>query len=271
MLYSNCQNESKQQQVQTLSSTKDTTASESLDTQIDFDFHMVIANVGFGSSTEIMNRISRADIKYNQTLPNPLSNEKKYQTSFSQALNYGTYTVDLAYLSNYEQSQQVINYYSIIYKLAKNIGATESFEKVVGSRLEQNANNKDSLSHIINQMYNSTDEYLRTNKRLESASLILTGSWVECQYILLNSLKGQSRNTKNKFLYDKVYEQKLHLNNLLKLLEHYKDKEGFQSFSNQLADIFTIYKGFQQETDVTQESIIKLCDKISGIRKGIIN
>ena len=158
----------------------------------DFKFHMAIANIP--SPFEIIDMLPKSGIPFNGELTNPTDNKSKYQTSTKQALNYGAYVVDLIYLSTNEQYSNVKQYYVTSREFAQKLDAGDSFERIAGSRVEQNIDNKDSINHVMDAVYAETDNYLRSNARLLAATEILCGSWIESQYITLNLLKGADRN-----------------------------------------------------------------------------
>lgn len=241
-----------------------TDSTEALNEVADYKFHNVLANIP--SPLELIQATAKTGVAYSKALPNSNDNATKYSTSAQKAMNYGVYAVDLGYLSVYEQSQDVIKCFATTRKMAQELGAGESFDKVASARFEKNMNNKDSLLKVLDQAYAATDDYLRSNARLESASLMLVGSWIESQHISMQSLRGLERTKETEFLYSKAYEQKMHLGNIISLLTEYNEKEDFKMVYAQLTELQNDFAGIKDASQLTKEAVGKLSDKITSIR-----
>ena len=195
----------------------------------DFKFSFTIANLP--SPLNVISTIYTTEVPFDNTLLNPTENVEKYLSSYKRAINYGIYGVDMAYIAYYGNKQDLYDYYSTAGKLAEQLGIQETFEKFT-DRFKDNYDNKDSIMAIVDQAYSETDKFLRTNSRLEIASFILAGSFMESLYIGSGLMKDQDRNEKYKTSFDKIYEQKLVLNNLADLFMQFKDKDAAEVESN---------------------------------------
>ncbi|MBK9477610.1 MAG: hypothetical protein KA450_05095 [Bacteroidia bacterium] len=234
----------------------------------DFKFHMAIANIP--SPFEIIDMLPKSGIPFNGELTNPTDNKSKYQTSTKQALNYGAYVVDLIYLSTNEQYSNVKQYYVTSREFAQKLDAGDSFERIAGSRVEQNIDNKDSINHVMDAVYAETDNYLRSNARLLAATEILCGSWIESQYITLNLLKGADRNATNEAIFQKVYEQNIHAESLVKLLAEFEKEKDFKGLITDIKDLAAMYKEIKS-SEVPKDLIAKISDKLASVRGKMIS
>ncbi|MEO8088086.1 MAG: hypothetical protein ABI763_14780 [Bacteroidota bacterium] len=220
----------------------------------DFKFSFTIANLP--SPMNVISTIYTTQVPFDNTLLNPTSNEEKYLSSYKRAINYGIYGVDMAYIAYYGNKQDLYDYYSTAGKLAEELGIQETFEKFT-DRFKENYNNKDSIMVIVDNAYSETDKFLRTNSRLEIASYILAGSFLESLYIGSGLMKDQDRGGKFKSSFDKIYEQKLVLNNLTELFTQFKDKEAAEVEAN-LLTIKKVYDGFTDPEQVGKEAMVKI-------------
>jgi hypothetical protein len=220
----------------------------------DFKFSFTIANLP--SPLNVISTIYTTQVPFDNTLLNPTDNAEKYLSSYKRAINYGIYGVDMAYIAYYGNKQDLYDYYSTAGKMAENLGIQETFEKFT-DRFKDNYDNKDSIMAIVDQAYLETDKFLRTNSRLEIASFILAGSFMESLYIGAGLMKDQDRNETYKSSFDKIYEQKLVLNNLADLFKQFKDKDAAEVESN-LQVIKTVYDGFTDPGQVNRESMQKI-------------
>ena len=232
----------------------------------DFKFSFTIANLP--SPLSVISTIYTTEVPFDNTLLNPTDNAEKYLSSYKRAINYGIYGVDMAYIAYYGNKQDLYDYYSTAGKLAENLGIQETFEKFT-DRFQDNYDNKDSIMAIVDQAYAETDKFLRTNSRLQIASFILAGSFLESLYIGSGLMKDQERDGKYKSSYDKIYEQKLVLNNLADLFTQFKDKDAAEVEAN-LQVIKKVYDGFTDPEQVNKESMQRIFAAASEARNNSI-
>jgi hypothetical protein len=122
-----------------------------VDDMVDFKFHYLIGNIP--SPMELVDALPSAGFTFSKDLLNNIDNEKKYNTSFKKAVNFGVYSVDMAYIASNEEFTMVKSYMATAQSLAKSLELSETFNKVVGDRLKNNAENKDSLKKVIDHAY----------------------------------------------------------------------------------------------------------------------
>lgn len=253
---------------QMVGQTKDTLSGK-INEEAEFQFDLTISNIP--APYNLMENLAQAGITYNKDLLNPTSNADKYTVTSKKALAFGVYNVDLGYLAVYNQNQDVINYFVQARKLAKDLGAGPYFDEISGDiKLDKSLGNKDQVLSILDKAYTASDKYLKNNQRLVAATLMLVGGWIESQYVTLNSIKDQARNPKNETIYKKVWEQRGHLANIIKLLEELKSEDGVADVLAGLKDVEPSYKELSQETDLTKEKVQGMVAKVTTLRNKTI-
>ena len=145
----------------------------------------------------------------------------KYNTSFKMAYSLGVFGADLGYLNIYDKSNQAIDYLAAINKLADGIKVGQFFDFETIQRLATSRENIDSLMYISVNSFNNMDSYLRENSRGHLSALMITGTWVEGLY-LVTQVANEKSNPK---LSDRIGEQKVNLNNIMLILDNYKEYE----------------------------------------------
>ena len=235
----------------------------------DFEFHTLVINIP--SPFTIISELPKAGLTFNKSLVNSADNASKYTTSSKKAMNYGSYIVDLVYLSTNEQFSDVKSYFKTCKDFAKSLGCADSFDKIAGSRIEKNIDKKDTINKVIDQIYTEMDGYLRSNDRLLAATQILVGSWVESQYITVGIIKDEAKNDKNKALFQKVTEQGNTVNKLVDLLNQFATEKEFSAVIDELKKLQTVYKDVKVGADIDKAQLAKIYDKLSGIRGKIVN
>ncbi len=231
-----------------------------------FRFSYTIANLP--SPMIIFDEFSKSNLPVDVNLLNPTSNVKNYTTTTKQAFNYGVYGVDLAYLVINERNTDIYNYYSASKYLAEDLNLGETFKKFV-DRFDSNSENRDSLTKVIDEAYGATDAYLRSNERLETASQILAGSWLECQYITVQLLKNVTRSESNDILFQRVWEQRLYLDNISKVMGEFTKNPDMASIKADFDSLLEIYKEPSDAKAIDSAFLNKLGDKLTKVRGNI--
>lgn len=173
--------------------------------------------------------LKRSGATYNEELLNPIENASKYNTTKSMALNLGIYSTDLSYASLFDQTQATIKYMTVSKKMAEGLGILNAIDNSVIERLEENINNRDVILETISETFLNTNSILEEDDRVAVGSIILVGGWIEGLYIA-TSLVEDINKVDNEMV-DRIIDQKLSLQTVLKLLEQ----------SNSNADVRELY------------------------------
>jgi hypothetical protein len=232
-----------------------------------FRFSYTIANLP--SPITIFDEVTRSSLPVDVSLLNPAGNVENYTTTMKQAFNYGIYGVDLAYLVINERNTDIYSYYTASKSLAEDLNLGETFKKFV-DRFESNSENRDSLTRVIDEAYAATDAYLRSNERLETASEILAGSWLECQYITVNLLKNVQRDPSNDILFQRVWEQRVYLDNIAKVLGEFTKNSEMAAIKADFDSLLEIYKEPVDAQAIDAAFLKKLSVKLGEVRGNII-
>jgi hypothetical protein len=240
------------------------TPAEPLDELRDFKFHKTIGNIPY-PATDLFQTVKKSQSAFDPALTNPVEKAAKYTGSTQKALNYGVYSMDLMYLAMFDRHSELKKYFATSRTMAKELDMSESFERYASESTLAALESNDSLVALVNSMYGEVDNYLRNNDRLNAASLILVGSWVESQYVSLSIVKGMPNAADYSA---KVYEQKLTLLNLLNMLEEFKGDKALAPTIASLKALMKVYDGINSADEVAP----KLNDIYNGtaaVRKQI--
>lgn len=235
----------------------------------DFKFRTLVINIP--SPFEIIAQFAKSGVPFKTGLVNPTDNVTKYTTSTEKAINYGVYVVDLVYLSSHEHYSDIKNYFETSVTLAKNLEFYESYANIVGARLENNIDKKDTINRIMDQVYTEMDNYLRSNNRLLTATHIIAGSWIESQYLTISLLKDENQTAANEALFQKVVEQSFTSKKLVDILKDYEKEKEFKPFIDEIKELDKLYGELHSSKDLTKEMLQKIHTKLSDIRTKMIN
>jgi hypothetical protein len=144
---------------------------------------------------------------------NSTTKVEKYFTESQKAVNLGIYGADLAYVSTYQQQQDIQVYLNAIKNLADKLGITYDYSKLLSDEYKEKFNNKDSLTSIVTNTIYDTYYYLDQKSNPDLAVTMVTGMWVELMYIGTNISQDSYNYTglvniisKQKASYEKVME-----------------------------------------------------------------
>ena len=193
------------------------------------------------SPIEMASLIKETGGEYNQNLLNATDNVDKYNTSFKQAFNIGIYSADLGYINIYEKTMSAMGYISAIKTLSDEIKVGQFFDFATLKNLASNSNNADSLLYISINSFNKMDAHLRSQKRGELSVLILAGAWLEG----LNIACQVNKVNPNQEMNERIGEQKMVLDNIVLILDLYKNNEYFTSLAGDFKSLKTIYDGIE--------------------------
>ncbi|MFM7218152.1 MAG: hypothetical protein ACKO1U_09055 [Bacteroidota bacterium] len=259
---SNSSTSTDQAAVDSLTSAPDTLSAETKEL-VDFKLFYTIANLP--SPIELINDVYNSDVPFNSELLNSTDNETKYNTSMKKAANYGVYGIDMAYAAFYGQNQDLINSYLTTKKMAERLNISETFEKFTAD-FENSQSSKDSLVKIIDRAYTETDAYLRKNNRYVAAAQALAGAVVEVEYLSVELMKKEKRSDKNKVVFEKIYNQRLYIDNLIGLFETLKSDKECASLLSELQLQRKALDEIKTADDLTPAAMEKLAVAVGRTR-----
>ncbi len=199
------------------------------------------------STSETADLLKEAGTGYDLNLMNDPKNKDKYNTLKKQALNLGIFGADLSYANVFEKSMEVQLYMESCQGLVKKLGIDAAIDENVWDRLEENKDDRDSLNSIISEVFFDLDTYLEENAKTEISGLIVAGGWIEGLFIATQMINDKMPNEKLK---QRVAEQKLSLENLIKLMQSYEDTENIREVRDDLNKLKVIY----DKIEITREA-----------------
>jgi hypothetical protein len=234
--------------------------------------------------------IKTAGATYNEKLLNPLGNVTGYTTNRSMALNLGIYTTDLSFASLFDQTQTSINYMQAAKKMADGLGILDAIDNNTIQKLEENVNNRDVIMDIISETFMASSSFLKENDRTAVAAIVLVGGWLEGLYIATQLVDPS--NIKNNKLVERIIDQKLSFDIVLKLLNENKQNPDVATLITEMNELKQIFNKIDIKTSkitvvpdkntnvttlksvstvsVTTETFQELTEKVKTIRNNFI-
>lgn len=215
---------------------------------------------------EINDALNKAKANYIIALCNPVEKVDMYITDKDKALNLGVYGANLSYSSTYGMKQETLKYLQVSKKLVDELQISTEFNKEFAERVQQNIDNKDSLTNIISNSYFDTYAFLQNNGKDYLSILVMTGSWVEGVYTTVEIAKS---TPKNELFLKVIANQKRTLAKLLELMEDNKESSNVESAIELL---YPIKKAFEPVVDenLTPQQFEDISKAVLSVRKKIV-
>lgn len=211
----------------------------------------VIQNIS--SPVEMASIIKATGVDFSQKILNNTDNVDAYNTSYKRALNLGVYSADLGYINTFDKNNIVVSYLVAIKTLSEGIKVGQFFDFTALKRMATNSNNLDSLMQISISSFNQMDSYLRSQKRSNVSSLIVTGAWIEGLYITGNVIE----QTNDENLINRVAEQKDIINIIEIILQNYGNDPDFAELAKRLGKLKSAYDGVKITTEFAEPQTIE--------------
>lgn len=207
--------------------------------------------------SEVPYLLMNAGAEFDANIINSLDKMDAYQSDQTKAaLNLGVYATDIGYLTSYEKSEMALDYMGECQKLAAPVGVAEAIDYGMIQRFESNMENKDSLAAVINEVMQKSGERLSELDELNSAALLLAGSWVEGVYIsttIVNNypddLPEEARTLILEPLVKIVIDQKKSLADLMQTMNDVPESDAVNSMLAELEKVKAIYDGELAEVE----------------------
>ena len=209
----------------------------------------IIQNIA--SPIEVAALISSLNIPFSTSYLSDPEKLSTNTTSFEMAYSLGALSADLGYLNMYEKAGTAVNYLSSINRLADALQIGQFFDFATIKRLATSSSDIDSLMFISIHSFNNMDDYLRETDRSNLSALMIAGVWMEGLYLATQVATQNS----NEDLKSMIGEQKIILNDLLLVLDHYKKETIIAAYIKDLemikqayADVKITYEVGEPET-----------------------
>jgi hypothetical protein len=211
------------------------------------------------SPLEMATLMQRTNGNFYKDLLSNTVNIERFSTSADMALNIGVYGVDLSYAKIFNKNQEALNSLGALKELSSKIGIPDEHAASVFTEMEKNIATNDSLLVIINRTYSKADQFLKDNDRRSTATLIITGGWIEALYIATNIY---NREENHEDILERIVVQKFSLNTLIQLLSENQNDKTVTVYLKKLLLLKKVYDKI--EINFINKEIVEV-DKVNKV------
>jgi hypothetical protein len=223
-----------------------------------------------------LEQLTGAGLPFRQELLNPEMNAGNYSQAQEQALNLGIYGADLAYLISQEKFAESAPYLRRVKQLADAVVVPSAFDERMVRQFTNNMpigekpenQKRDTLQKLVYDSYDRIDSSLQSNERLELATLVVAGGWIESLYLATQHLGDERPDKNNQVLWDILKQQRKQLPNLIALVADFEENPNLKLLHDDLVSIRDTYpekanlNAEQQKT--LRESVARLRNRCIG-------
>lgn len=228
----------------------------------------IVQNIG--SPVEIASLLIDLEVPFISEHLASIDQAENLSTNFQKALRLGIYGADLGYLNIYEKTGDAVETLSTINRLADGLRVGQFFNFETLKNLAVNRSNIDSLLFMSVHSYNQIDEYLRENDRGYLSALMITGVWLEAQYLACQVVKDYPHMD----LKNRIAEQKIIINDLLMLLRPYNESsdeysdlyDSIEQLKREYSDVDITYTPGEPETVEKDGRLVVIQHEESNVR-----
>jgi hypothetical protein len=216
-----------------------------------FEFAEMLNNIGARYVDEVLNSPDHID---------------RYFTERQQALNLGVYGADLGYSSVYERTQQTKEYLDAVRTMLNELKVDVDYSFFVDEDKRAKLNNQDTLVNVLTNTFYEAYKFLNEKNSSELTALMAAGTWIEGLYIATHISEDTYNNIDMVKL---IYDQAQSLEQLLQLMEKFKNNPDVSDLYNRLQELKSAYKS--TDGSLTREELSAIKDKIGAIRNDVVS
>ena len=195
--------------------TNDTVSSE---TRVNFD----ALRVNIPTPSKLNAKLSAAKIVYNKSFLLPSSKSGSFSSNYQKAVGMGAFGADLGNAASYNNTQDAIEYLGQMGKLAGDLGISSAFDPEFSKNLLSKLGSPDTFQMMLDQAYDKAERNLRSNQRVATTVLMVTGGWVESLYISVEGLNTAANQDAARPLYEDIRAHCFAFKYAYDLLDAYK-------------------------------------------------
>ena len=254
----------------------DRVASDSIDVILKGKLELIIFNMP--PPVEIINSLYETGASYNKDILIHSVDANKYISRSSKAINLGILGSDITYSIRYEKTQEALILLKTAIQLADELGVPHNFDNNLMVSYNSNIDNKDSLINIVYNVYDELEKSLKNNEQLETAALVLTGSWLEGLYLsTINFQIDKKEDAQNIKLRKRIRQHHYNLPAIIELFTGFENKssddwessDDSSEIISKLKKIDDFYNSLPDKETMNDEEINKLSEILTEVRNGV--
>ncbi len=242
---------------------------DTMKSEVRINFDMLRINIP--TPSKMSAKLSAAKINYNKNFLTPSGKAGSYSSNYQKAVGMGAMGADLSLAAAYNQSQDAVEYLGQVAKLAGDLGIGSAFDPEFSKELIKNVSKPDTFSLMLDKAFDKAERNLRSNERVATSILMITGGWIESLYLSVEGLNTNPSGDKTQAIYSDINAHCYAFEYIYQLLDEYKSNADcaklaaeLEPFKPALASIAKNNKMGAAELPKVRETATQLRNKIIG-------
>lgn len=214
---------------------------------------------------DIANFINKVGASYILDLTVPIEDVEKFMTKTQMGLGLGMYSFDFNYAKVFNRSDMVLKTGELQEQLVEKLGLKNELttQSKYKKRLENNADNKDSVDFLVNQIMNAAHQKFIESDQPDTYALAFIGANIEAFYIL-TQLTTFAQD--NKQMIEFIGQQGDRIKSVFSLLELMSADENVKPYYENMKAIATY---FEEHPKFTEKELAEFSPMIESYRAQI--
>jgi len=204
---------------------------------------------------------------YHEDYISSLDNVSKYDNTFSQALNFGIYGMDILYNAAHDHTSEVAEYKEKTLPLATALGLEKIYSDEDMTKFQKIANDHAALMDFIVQEYDKVDHFMVEHGEHNTLLLSITGAMIESMYYTGMAIEEYGVSDMK---YSLLSNEKNILNQVISLYDYFDDEKKV-ALKADLQKIQDDFNSFNSRDELTDKVAKTLDEDIIALRNKIIN
>lgn len=214
---------------------------------------------------EIADFINKVGASYILDLTVPIDDVEKFMTRTQMGLGLGMYAFDLNYAKVFNRTDMVLKTSELENQLLEKLGLKNEFTSSNNymRRLQDNAENQDSIDNLVNQMMNLAHQKFMTSDQPDTYALSFIGANIEALYILTQLTMFAQDSAP---MIDFIGEQGDRAKSVFSLLELMSADENVKPYYDEMKAISAY---FEEHPKFTEKELKEISVMIESFRNEI--
>ncbi|MBI3501686.1 MAG: hypothetical protein HY063_07815 [Bacteroidetes bacterium] len=239
---------------------------DTVSSQVRVDFDLIRVNIP--KPAELTSKLSAAKIAYNKSFLLPSGKAGGYSSNYQKAIGMGALGADLGIAAAYNQPQDALEYLTQISKLATDLGISSAFDPEFSKQLLSNISKPDTFNMMLDKAFDKAEKNLRSNQRVATTVMLVTGGWVESVFISIEGLNTNPTGANTKDIYKNISAHCSAFTYIYQLLEAYKSNADCAKLLQEMQPMKTIFASYARP-GWNADGLPALREKVSALRNKI--
>lgn len=220
---------------------------------------------------ELTSKLSKAKINYNKSFLLSSGKAGNFSSNYQKAIGAGVLGADIYISASYNQPQDALENLNNIGKIATDLGISSAFDTEFLKGLLSSVGKQDTFQLMLDEAFDKAEKNLRSNQRVATAVLIVTGGWIESLYVTVEGLHTNPSGEHTKPIYESISNHSRAFDYIFQLLNEYKSNPDCAKLIQEMGPSKSILVGVGNNFKLSAVDLPQIRETVSALRNKIIS